>query len=104
MRNKDKRPEKGRDKRQGKPRPQGSSAAPRTGPVRPARVAAPVGNARPDEVAPQRALMERQGPRPSERIPVILQSSGAGDFHLIDSGNALKLEQYGPYRIVRPEA
>ncbi len=48
--------------------------------------------------------MERQGERPLERIPLILESSGAGDFHLIDSGNALKLEQYGPYRIIRPEA
>ena len=35
---------------------------------------------------------------------MILESSGAGDFRLLDSGNALKLEQYGPYRIVRPEA
>ncbi|WP_246617685.1 class I SAM-dependent methyltransferase [Rhizobium populisoli] len=51
-----------------------------------------------------RPLLSRQGDRPVERVPVILESSGAGDFHLIDSGNALKLEQYGPYRIVRPEA
>jgi 23S rRNA (cytosine1962-C5)-methyltransferase len=48
--------------------------------------------------------MARTGERPPERVPVILESAGAGDFHLIDSGNALKLEQYGPYRIVRPEA
>jgi len=51
-----------------------------------------------------RPLLARQGERPIERVPVILESAGAGDFHLIDSGNALKLEQYGPYRIVRPEA
>ncbi len=51
-----------------------------------------------------RPLSRRTGERPPERVPVILESSGAGDFHLIDSGNALKLEQYGAYRIVRPEA
>jgi 23S rRNA (cytosine1962-C5)-methyltransferase len=51
-----------------------------------------------------RPLVLRTGERPPERVPVILESSGAGDFHLIDSGNGLKLEQYGPYRIVRPEA
>ncbi|MEK1873434.1 MULTISPECIES: class I SAM-dependent methyltransferase [Rhizobium] len=50
-----------------------------------------------------RPLMVRTGERPAERVPVILESLGAGDFHLIDSGNGEKLEQYGPYRIVRPE-
>ena len=55
-------------------------------------------------VVESRPLSQRLGERPSERVPVILESSGAGDFHLIDSGNALKLEQYGDYRIVRPEA
>ncbi|MCK8780342.1 class I SAM-dependent methyltransferase [Rhizobium sp. NTR19] len=54
--------------------------------------------------AETRPLLTRAGDRPPERVPVILESAGAGDFHLIDSGNALKLEQYGPYRIVRPEA
>lgn len=53
---------------------------------------------------PQRSLMNRTGERPVEQVPVILESTGAGDFHLIDSGNGLKLEQYGEYRIVRPEA
>jgi 23S rRNA (cytosine1962-C5)-methyltransferase len=53
---------------------------------------------------PARALTVRMGERPAERVPLILESSGAGDFHLIDSGDGLKLEQYGPYRIVRPEA
>jgi 23S rRNA (cytosine1962-C5)-methyltransferase len=47
--------------------------------------------------------MERTGERPPERVPIILESLGAGDFHLIDSGNGEKLEQYGPYRIIRPE-
>ncbi|PKA44263.1 class I SAM-dependent methyltransferase [Rhizobium sullae] len=53
--------------------------------------------------ASERPLKNRAGDRPHERVPVILESLGAGDFHLIDSGNGLKLEQYGPYRIVRPE-
>ena len=48
--------------------------------------------------------MTRSGDRPAERVPVILESLGAGDFHLIDSGDGQKLEQYGPYRIIRPEA
>jgi 23S rRNA (cytosine1962-C5)-methyltransferase len=54
--------------------------------------------------AAERPLRVRNGERPLERVPVILESLGAGDFHLIDMGNGLKLEQYGPYRIVRPEA
>jgi 23S rRNA (cytosine1962-C5)-methyltransferase len=54
--------------------------------------------------AESRPLNLRAGDRPAERVPVILESSGAGDFHLVDTGNGLKLEQYGPYRIVRPEA
>ena len=53
---------------------------------------------------PARPLMVRSGERPAERVPLILESAGAGEFHLIDSGDGLKLEQYGPYRIVRPEA
>lgn len=53
---------------------------------------------------PTRVLTIRTGDRPAERVPLILESAGAGDFHLIDSGDGQKLEQYGPYRIVRPEA
>ncbi len=52
---------------------------------------------------PARTLKTRSGERPTERVPVILETPGAGDFHLIDSGNQLKLEQYGDVRIVRPE-
>lgn len=54
--------------------------------------------------APPRPLKQRSGDLPAEQVPVILESLGAGDFHLVDSGNGLKLEQYGKYRIVRPEA
>jgi len=56
------------------------------------------------EQVPPRPLKQRSGELPSENVPVILESLGAGDFHLVDSGNRLKLEQYGNYRIVRPEA
>lgn len=100
MRNKDKRP----DKRQVKARAPANLAAPRMSQPQSARIASAPAKAKPEDLGPQRTLMERQGDRPTERIPVILQSSGAGDFHLIDTGNALKLEQYGPYRILRPEA
>lgn len=55
-------------------------------------------------MAEARPLIKREGVLPREHVPVILESSGAGDFYLIDSGAGLKLEQYGPYRIVRPEA
>lgn len=43
------------------------------------------------EQVPARPLKHRTGERPAEQVPVILESSGAGDFHLIDSGNGLKL-------------
>lgn len=78
----------------GKPGPKSDSKPAADKAPRPAAVPA----------AETRPLLARTGDRPPERVPVILESAGAGDFHLIDSGNALKLEQYGPYRIVRPEA
>lgn len=34
----------------------------------------------------------------------MLETEGWGDYALLDSGNGEKLERYGPYRIVRPEA
>lgn len=40
---------------------------------------------------------------PSERVPVILELEPGEDYALIDSGGGAKLEQFGPYRIVRPE-
>src|SRR5450432_3979756 len=36
--------------------------------------------------------------------PLALRTSGWADFGLIDSGGGRKLERYGPYRVVRPEA
>jgi 23S rRNA (cytosine1962-C5)-methyltransferase len=41
---------------------------------------------------------------PARRTPVILQTDGWSDYALLDSGNGEKLERYGAYRIVRPEA
>jgi 23S rRNA (cytosine1962-C5)-methyltransferase len=38
------------------------------------------------------------------RTPVMLETAGWDDYRLIDSGAGEKLERYGPYRIVRPEA
>ncbi|WP_454847979.1 class I SAM-dependent methyltransferase [Rhizobium binxianense] len=76
------------------------AARPAKKPARPAREDARKAAA---PAAIERALTARSGERPAERVPVILESLGAGDFHLIDSGDGQKLEQYGPYRIVRPE-
>ncbi|MBN8243202.1 class I SAM-dependent rRNA methyltransferase [Nitratireductor aquimarinus] len=45
----------------------------------------------------------RQGKLPDERLPVILEVLPNDDYALLDSGGGQKLEQYGPYRIVRPE-
>ena len=43
------------------------------------------------------------GARPGERLPIILETKPNADYALIDSGNGRKIEQYGPYRIERPE-
>nr|WP_245295096.1 class I SAM-dependent rRNA methyltransferase [Pararhizobium antarcticum] len=57
-----------------------------------------------EATAPSATVRIRTGEKPAERIPVILETTGARDYHLIDSGDGLKLEQYGTYSIVRPEA
>ena len=62
-----------------------------------------VGERRSRQPQPQWAAL-KTGDRPGERAPHILQSVSADGFHLIDSGHGLKLEQYGDYRVVRPEA
>jgi len=36
--------------------------------------------------------------------PLILAGEGWGDYALLDSGNGLKFERYGPYRFIRPDA
>jgi 23S rRNA (cytosine1962-C5)-methyltransferase len=53
-------------------------------------------------VAPA-APARREGAPPAERLPLILEVLPNEDYALIDSGDGRKLEQYGPYRIVRPE-
>jgi 23S rRNA (cytosine1962-C5)-methyltransferase len=50
-----------------------------------------------------RRLRRRDGALPTERLPLILEVAPNDDYALIDSGDGEKLEQYGPYRIVRPE-
>jgi 23S rRNA (cytosine1962-C5)-methyltransferase len=50
-----------------------------------------------------RQLRRREGSLPVERLPLILEVAPNDDYALIDSGAGEKLEQYGPYRIVRPE-
>ncbi len=49
------------------------------------------------------AIARRAGARPQGRAPVILEILPNKNYALLDSGNFRKLEQYGPYRIVRPE-
>lgn len=50
------------------------------------------------------APVARQGDRPIERVPLVLETAATEGYALIDSGAGEKLERYGPYRIVRPEA
>jgi 23S rRNA (cytosine1962-C5)-methyltransferase len=40
----------------------------------------------------------------TRRAPVMLETEGWSDYALLDSGHGRKLERYGPYTIVRPEA
>ncbi|EKF44414.1 hypothetical protein NA8A_01690 [Nitratireductor indicus C115] len=58
---------------------------------------------RQEEPARRAPPPRRQGRLPDERLPVILEVRPNEDYALLDSGDGLKLEQYGPYRIVRPE-
>ena len=57
----------------------------------------------PAAAVPAAHLPRREGALPAERLPVILEVLPGEDYALIDSGDGEKLEQYGPYRIVRPE-
>lgn len=58
--------------------------------------------ARETQAAPRR-IERRQGALPTEQLPLILEVAPNADYALLDSGDGQKLEQYGPYRIVRPE-
>jgi 23S rRNA (cytosine1962-C5)-methyltransferase len=48
-------------------------------------------------------MPRREGAPPAERLPLILEVAPDENYALLDSGDGRKLEQYGPYRIVRPE-
>lgn len=52
---------------------------------------------------PRGQVARRGGALPDERLPVILEVLPSRDYALIDSGDGEKLEQYGAYRIRRPE-
>nr|WP_272906615.1 class I SAM-dependent rRNA methyltransferase [Pseudochrobactrum asaccharolyticum] len=86
-----------------KPRPkfakteQNSAGFEATAPAAPKKVSA-------EPAVAQRPLLKLTGERPQQNLPVILETSPSEDYALLDSGNSLKLEQYGPYRIIRPEA
>ena len=41
--------------------------------------------------------------RPSEKLPVILETAPDKNHALLDTGDGLKLEQYGDIKIIRPE-
>ena len=45
----------------------------------------------------------KTGVRPNEKWPVILETLPDDDYALLDTGDGLKLEQYGKIRLVRPE-
>jgi 23S rRNA (cytosine1962-C5)-methyltransferase len=88
----------------------GTKTATKTGPKAaaggPPPKAAPRKSERPSvqESAPRRRIEPRSGEKPAERVPLILETAATAGYHLVDSGDGEKLEQYGPYRIVRPEA
>jgi 23S rRNA (cytosine1962-C5)-methyltransferase len=77
-----------------------AKARPETGEARPAKAhgrdAPGLSRLRPKPPRPQGAL-------PAEALPVILEVEPGADYALLDSGDGRKLEQYGPYRIDRPE-
>ncbi|MDP3896838.1 MAG: class I SAM-dependent rRNA methyltransferase [Mesorhizobium sp.] len=89
-----------------KPRADPVVARPKT-PVRDDRPQSSASGERPAEAlartVEQRHQPRREGALPAERLPVILEVAPNEDYALLDSGDGEKLEQYGPYRIVRPE-
>jgi 23S rRNA (cytosine1962-C5)-methyltransferase len=46
---------------------------------------------------------QSQQDRAVRRVPIIVADDW-NDYRLIDSGNGRKLEQYGPYRMIRPDS
>ena len=98
-------------KKKNKSRPRPGSAAPaqrrdgdgRQGGFRPRpKHAQPT--AKTEAAPPRPARTQRSGAVPRGEAPVILETMPDADYALIDCGDGEKLERYGPYRIVRPEA
>ena len=75
---------------------------PRAAPPAPADVAAEPAVARVAN-ADRPPRRKHVGPRPAERLPVILTVEPDGDYALLDSGAGEKLERYGPITVRRPE-
>ncbi len=57
---------------------------------------------KPKKLPPQRRLLTK-GPSPIMQAPLMLTMPAFHDYKLLDSGFEQKLEQYGPYKIIRPE-
>ncbi|KAG1650044.1 putative tRNA/rRNA methyltransferase YsgA [Nymphon striatum] len=47
--------------------------------------------------------IRKTGLRPSENLPIILETLPDANYALLDTGDGLKLEQYGDVRLIRPE-
>jgi 23S rRNA (cytosine1962-C5)-methyltransferase len=77
-----------------------AKARPETGEARPAKAH---GRDAPGLTRPRPKPPRPQGALPAEALPVILEVEPGADYALLDSGDGRKLEQYGPYRIDRPE-
>jgi 23S rRNA (cytosine1962-C5)-methyltransferase len=77
-----------------------AKARPETGEARPAKA---LGREAPGRPRPRPKPPRPQGALPAEALPVILEVEPGADYALLDSGDGRKLEQYGPYRIDRPE-
>ena len=94
--------DKRRDSRPQPPR-KGAASAPAPVRAREEHRPAPRQETAPEPKSEPRKLVRREGALPAEKLPLILEVSPNDDYALLDSGAGLKLEQYGPYRIVRPE-
>ncbi len=88
-----------RDNRSHRPAEGGNAKARQPGPKPTERPARP----REEPKSGQRVIARREGALPAEKLPLILEVAPNDDYALLDSGAGRKLEQYGPYRIVRPE-
>ncbi|QKV19558.1 class I SAM-dependent rRNA methyltransferase [Oricola thermophila] len=100
------------DQRRNK-RPRGRSAAGKTPERKGAETRAKAFRPRPKHALPQEKAetattrmprRPRSGAAPRGEAPVILETAADANYALLDCGDGEKLERYGPYRIIRPEA